>query len=269
MGKQRADALLVEKGLVESRTLAQRMVMAGQVRANGQIIPKPSTLLSEDASLEVETSPLYLSRGGYKLEAALEKFSIDVKDNVCADVGASTGGFTDCLLQHGATKVYAIDVGRGQLHWALRQDKRVVSMEKTNARDLANLPEQVDLVTIDVSFISLKLLLPVVRNWLKEAGLVIALIKPQFEAGKEEASRAKGVIRDPDVHRSVLEKVTAYARREDLFLADLALSPLKGPKGNVEFLAYLKPEKTSLAKSQRLFEDVLLMAAKKFPFEKE
>src|SRR3990170_7879484 len=185
MPKQRADELLVARGLAESRSQAQRLVMAGQVRAAGQVVAKPSSLLAPEVDLQVDTGPRFVSRGGEKLAAALAHFSVSVDGFVCADLGASTGGFTDCLLQHGAARVYAIDVGKGQLHWRLRGHPRVRVIEGTNARALASLPEPISLATIDVSFISLKLLLPVVMAWFSDRhGEIIGLIKPQFEAGK-------------------------------------------------------------------------------------
>lgn len=238
MPKQRVDALLVERGLAESRSQAQRLVMAGQVRANGQVVPKASNLLPDEISLEVIKGPRYVSRGGEKLEAGLEQFAVDPAGSVCADVGSSTGGFTDCLLQHGAAKVYAIDVGKGQLHWKLRQDPRVVVMEETNARNVSELPEKVSLVTIDASFISVKTLLPGIKVWLDEKGQLIALIKPQFEAGRQEASRGEGVIRDPEIHRRILSDVLGFTQQNGFGLLGLIRSPLVGPKGNVEFLLW-------------------------------
>jgi 23S rRNA (cytidine1920-2'-O)/16S rRNA (cytidine1409-2'-O)-methyltransferase len=248
MPKVRLDVLLVERGLVESRSLAQRLVMAGQVRVNGQVAVKPAVTVPVDILIEIEQSPPFVSRGGEKLEAALREFGLPVEGLVCADVGASTGGFTDCLLQHGAAKVYAIDVGQGILHWKLRQDARVVVMEKTNARFLKSLPESVDLVTVDASFISLKLLLPVLNGWLRSSepgtegitGTVITLVKPQFEAGRSQVSRGQGVVRDTQVHRQVLFDVLNYARQEGYSIRGLVQSPLKGPKGNLEFLAWLE-----------------------------
>jgi 23S rRNA (cytidine1920-2'-O)/16S rRNA (cytidine1409-2'-O)-methyltransferase len=240
MVKARLDLLMVERGLAESRSQAQRLVMAGQVRVNGQIVDKPSTSVQTDADLVIEKGPRYVSRGGEKLEAGLRDFDLDVRGLVCADVGASTGGFTDCLLQHGASRVYAIDVGQGILEWKLRQNPQVVVMEGTNARHVQRLPETVDLVTIDASFISLKILLPVIVKWFrKEAGIALALVKPQFEAGKIEASRGKGVIRDEIVHRQVLVDVLSAAQEVNFQLKGLVRSPLVGPKGNVEFLTYL------------------------------
>jgi 23S rRNA (cytidine1920-2'-O)/16S rRNA (cytidine1409-2'-O)-methyltransferase len=240
--KERLDVLVVERGLAESRAKAQRLIMAGQVRVEGEVILKPGTLIPVSASIEVVEGMRYVSRGGEKLEAALEGFDLTHLEGwVCADVGASTGGFTDCLLAHGAARVYAIDVGYGQLHWKLRQDPRVVVMERTNVRYLTTLPKQVDLVTIDVSFISLKLVLPTVKVWLKPEGKIIALIKPQFEAGPSESARGKGVIRDARVHRRVLEDVLAFAKTIGLTPQGLIRSPLLGPKGNVEFLTLLTP----------------------------
>jgi 23S rRNA (cytidine1920-2'-O)/16S rRNA (cytidine1409-2'-O)-methyltransferase len=241
MKKVRVDILLVERGLAESRSLAQRLVMAGQVRADGQVVAKPSVSYPQDVKLEVDLGPKYVSRGGEKLEGALEAFQLDVSGMVCADIGASTGGFSDCLLQKGARKVYAIDVGQGILHWNLRKDQRVVVMEGTNARHVEKLPEAIDLVTVDASFISLKILLPVFKHWYGEqGGQAVVLVKPQFEAGRKEAARGKGVIRDPEVHRRVLEEILSFAAAEGFGVLGLALSPVAGPKGNIEFLAWLE-----------------------------
>jgi 23S rRNA (cytidine1920-2'-O)/16S rRNA (cytidine1409-2'-O)-methyltransferase len=258
MVKVRVDILLVERGLAESRSQAQRLVMAGQVRADGQVVSKPSVTVPSNVKLSVDEGPAYVSRGGEKLAAALASFEIDVTGKTCADVGASTGGFTDCLLQHGAKKVYAIDVGQGILHWGLRQDGRVVVMEGTNARYLNELPEPVDFITIDASFISIKLLLPVMVNWFdKNRGQIAALIKPQFEAGRKESSRGKGVIRDPEVHRRVLEDMLSFAETQGFGVEGLVRSPLVGPKGNVEFLAHLVyPGGTKLDIS-RLIDEVV------------
>ncbi len=237
----RVDILLVERGLVESRSLAQRLVMAGQVRADGQVVAKPSVSYLPDVKLEVDLGPKYVSRGGEKLEGAIETFQLEVSGLVCADIGASTGGFTDCLLQNGARKVYAIDVGQGILHWKLRTDERVVVMEGTNARHLERLPKPVDLVTVDASFISLKLLLPVFKHWYgAKVGKAVVLVKPQFEAGRKQAARGKGVIKDPEIHRTVLEETLSFAVGEGFGILGLARSPITGPKGNIEFLAYLE-----------------------------
>jgi len=245
MPKSRLDVLLVERGLIESRSLAQRMVMAGQVRVNGQVLIKPADKVEDQAELTIDHGPRFVSRGGEKLEAALLAFGLEeLKGAVCADVGASTGGFTDCLLQHGASRVFCIDVGYGILHWKIRQDPRVEVMERTNARNVFSLPQPVQLVTIDASFISLKILLPVVRGWFEEIGQVVALIKPQFEAGRQDAAKGEGVIRDPAVHQKVLYEVLTAAGQEGFEISGLIRSPLLGPKGNTEFLVWLKTPRT-------------------------
>lgn len=236
----RLDVLLVERGMVESRALAQRLIMAGQVRVNGQVALKPAVSVVADAPIDIEHGPPYVSRGGEKLAAALLAFPIVVAGKVCADVGASTGGFSDCLLQAGAQKIYAIDVGKGVLHWKLRQDQRMVVMENTNARFVETLPEPVELSVIDVSFISLKVLLPVVAGWYAGSGDLVALIKPQFEAGRAEVAHGDGVIRDPNIHRSVLQDVLRHAGSVGYTARGLIRSPLLGPKGNVEFLVWLE-----------------------------
>src|SRR5690349_14921251 len=242
MPKVRLDVLLVERGLAESRAKAQALIMAGQVRVADQVTLKPASAVSTDSVLTVDSGPRFVSRGGEKLDAALEAFHMDVTGLVCADVGASTGGFTDCLLQRGAAKVYAIDVGKGILHWKLRNDPRVVVMEETNARFVESLPEPVSFVTIDASFISLKILLPVTKKWAplqlppfsSKRGGVLALIKPQFEAGRRDVARGDGVIRDPQIHRQVLLDVLSFAQQEGFQVRGLIKSPLLGPKGNTE-----------------------------------
>lgn len=252
MPKVRLDVLLVERGLAESRAKAQALIMAGQVRVAGQTTLKPATAIPPDSVLTVDSGPRFVSRGGEKLEGALNAFAMDVTGLTCADVGSSTGGFTDCLLQRGAAKVYAIDVGKGILHWKLRNDPRVVVMEETNARFVESLPEDMSLVTVDASFISLKILLPVIKKWFfrlssfsdegktkEERRDIIALIKPQFEAGKKDVSRGDGVIRDPEIHRQVLTDVLNYAKEEGFVIQGLIRSPLLGPKGNAEFLVRL------------------------------
>jgi 23S rRNA (cytidine1920-2'-O)/16S rRNA (cytidine1409-2'-O)-methyltransferase len=245
MEKTRLDVLLVERGLADSRSLAQRLVMAGQVRVNGQVMLRAAANVLPDARLEIDHGPRFVSRGGEKLEAALQAFSIDVSGQVCADVGASTGGFSDCLLQRTATRVYAIDVGHGILDWKLRQDPRVVVMEGTNARFVETLPEPVQIVTMDTSFISIKILLPVVKEWFPVVhgiprGTLVALIKPQFEAGRQLVGRGKGVIRDPAVHRQVLEDILGFAIEIGYSVRGLIRSPLLGPKGNTEFLTWME-----------------------------
>lgn len=234
----RLDVLLVQRGLVQSRELARRLIMAGEVTVDGQPADKPGTRVPAGADLTLKVAPPFVSRGGEKLDAALSAFGVDVAGMVCADVGASTGGFTDCLLQRGAARVYAIDVGYGQLDYRLRQDARVVVMERTNARYVETLPEPVSVVSVDASFISLRLLLPVIRGWLTTPAAVIPLIKPQFEAGRSDVGKG-GVVRDPAIHRRVLEEVLAAAQAEGYAVRGLIRSPLKGPAGNVEFLAWL------------------------------
>lgn len=237
--KLRIDKLLTDRGLVESLSMAQRMVMAGRVRANDQIVLNPATLVDLMTILAIEQRPRFVSRGGEKLNTALQAFAVVVSGCACADVGASTGGFTDCLLQNGARLVYAIDVGHGILDWKLRRESRVVVMEDTNARHVERLPEAVSLVTVDASFISLKALLPVVKGWLTTPGEVIALIKPQFEASRVQAARVKGVIRDPHVHRMVLLDILNFSQQEGYDVRAILRSPLLGQKGNTEFFAYL------------------------------
>jgi len=244
--KKRLDVMLVERKLIDSRQQAQRLIMAGQVMVDGRVVDKPGTRVSQEADITLKETLPYVSRGGLKLEAALDRFAIEVTGVIAADVGASTGGFTDCLLQHGASKVYAIDVGYGQLAWRLRNDPRVVVMERVNVRYLEGLPEPVDLATVDVSFISLELVLPAVIGFLKPHGDIVALIKPQFEAGRKQVGKGGGrkqvgkggVVKDPEVHRAVLCKVLLWADGHGLTVHGLMASPLKGPAGNVEFLAH-------------------------------
>jgi 23S rRNA (cytidine1920-2'-O)/16S rRNA (cytidine1409-2'-O)-methyltransferase len=239
--KQRLDRLLVERGLVATRSQAKVLVMAGEVRVNGATAVKASMLVGMDAILELVAPAPYVSRGGYKLAAALEQFEIDVSGMVCADVGACTGGFTDVLLQSSATRVYAIDVGYGQLDWKIRQDSRVHVMERTNARHVESLPERIDFACVDVSFISLRLVLPAIRNWLLPDGQVVALIKPQFEAGPELVGKG-GIVRSPDVHARVLQDVLSWSQEHEFVPAGLIRSPITGAQGNVEFLAWLKKD---------------------------
>lgn len=240
--KERLDLLLVERELAESRQQAQRLIMAGQVTVDGGVVDKPGTRVPVSAEVEVAGALPYVSRGGYKLAAALDAFALEVEGLIAADIGASTGGFTDCLLQRGAARVYAIDVGYGQLAWKLRQDPRVVVMDRVNARYLERLPEAVDLATVDVSFISLRLVLPALVGWLGPAGQIVALVKPQFEAGREQVGKG-GVVRDPAVHRAVLLEILCWAAGHGLGLMGLIRSPLTGPAGNVEFLAHWVPGK--------------------------
>ncbi len=237
--KVRLDELLVARGLAENRSQAQRLIMAGQVLWADQVLDKPGHRAPEDADLRVKQGLPYVSRGGLKLAAALDAFGVDPTGWVCADIGASTGGFTDCLLQRGAARVYAVDVGYGQLAWSLRQDPRVVSLERANIRHLASLPESVALATIDVSFIGLGLVLPRVVELLAPGGQVIALIKPQFEVDRGLVSEG-GVVRDPSLHRAVIERVLCEAAGMGLAPAGVIRSPITGPAGNVEFLAWLR-----------------------------
>lgn len=241
--KQRLDVLIFERNLVSSREKARAMIMAGEVLVDGYRIDKPGTQIHKTAEITLIGKPRFVSRGGEKLAHALGTFGIDVTDYICADVGASTGGFTDCLLQNGAAKVYAIDVGYGQLDYNLRQDDRVVVFDRTNARYLEKLPDPINIVTIDASFISLKLLLPVVKNWLLSEATIISLIKPQFEAGKKDVSKG-GVVRDSGIHIRVLTEVLNFAIKSSFSLKGLTKSPLKGPAGNIEFLAWLQYGKT-------------------------
>jgi 23S rRNA (cytidine1920-2'-O)/16S rRNA (cytidine1409-2'-O)-methyltransferase len=235
--KERLDILLHKKGLAESRERARRMIMAAQVLVDGQVIDKPGARVPSNAVLAIKERLRYVSRGGLKLEAALQAFGLDVRGVLAADIGASTGGFTDCLLQHGAARVYAIDVGYGQLAWRLRRDSRVVVMERVNARYLRELPEPVDLATVDVSFISLTLVLPAVMPLLKPEGQIISLIKPQFEAGPHQVGKG-GVVKDPAVHHAVLCNVLGWAAANGLRTNGVIASPLRGPAGNVEFFAH-------------------------------
>ncbi len=240
MKKERLDVILVQKGLVESRDKAKRTIMAGLVTVDGQIEDKAGQKFDPEQEFVVKQKLCpYVSRGGLKLEKAMESFPIHLQDGVCMDMGASTGGFTDCMLQNGARKVYALDVGYGQLDYKLRVDPRVVNMEKTNIRylDTDLIEEPVDFVSIDVSFISVKHMFPVVKKVLDAAGHMVCLIKPQFEAGREQVGK-NGIVRDPAVHRQVIEKVIGYALQNGLRPLGLAYSPVKGTKGNIEYLLY-------------------------------
>ena len=244
--KKRLDVLLVEQGYADSRTKAQAIIMSGQVYVDGQKADKPGTSYEESVALEVRgASCPYVSRGGLKLEKALRDFGVDPTGFVCSDSGASTGGFTDCLLQQGASKVFAIDVGYGQLDWKIRSDPRVVVMERTNVRYVTpeQLGEPLDLSVIDVSFISLKIVLPVIKTFLKSTGQVLCLIKPQFEAGKEKVGK-KGVVREPETHKEVLDNFVALANELEFKILGLTFSPVKGPEGNIEFLGHLTLDET-------------------------
>lgn len=242
--KKRLDVLLVEKGFADSREKAKRLIMSGIVYVDNIKEDKAGSTFEETKNIEVRGTTLkYVSRGGLKLEKAMENFPVKLQGTVCMDVGSSTGGFTDCMLQNGAVKVYSVDVGHGQLDWKLRNDERVVVMEKTNIRYVTpeNIDELLDFASIDVSFISLtKVLLPV-YNLLKEDGEIICLIKPQFEAGREKVGK-HGVVRDKKVHKEVIDMVLSYAQSINLYVSGLTFSPVKGPEGNIEYLAYLKKQ---------------------------
>ncbi len=241
MAKKRLDVLLVEQGLIDTRQKAQATIMSGLVYVNGQKVDKSGASTDENASIEVRGKALkYVSRGGLKLEKAMATFPIDLHGKISADIGASTGGFTDCMLQNGASKVYAVDVGYGQLAWSLRNDPRVVCLERTNARYLTHeqIPDVLDFASIDVSFISLKLILPTLRALMSENGQVACLVKPQFEAGREKVGK-KGVVRDPAVHLEVLEHFLEHAAQANFNVAGLTYSPIRGPEGNIEYLGFL------------------------------
>ena len=240
--KERLDVLLVKRGLAESREKAKAVIMAGEVFVNNQREDKAGQTFPVTAAIEVRGKKMkYVSRGGYKLEKAMESFPIVLNDCVCMDVGSSTGGFTDCMLQNGATKVYAVDVGYGQLDWKLRGDPRVVCMERTNARYLTHeqIPEELDFASVDVSFISLRLILPALDGLLSPEGEAVCLVKPQFEAGREKVGK-KGVVRDPAVHLEVLEAFLEHAKESNFTVLGITYSPIRGPEGNIEYLGYLR-----------------------------
>ena len=243
--KERIDVLLVKKNLVQSRERAKTTIMAGMVIVDGNKIDKAGTMVKENADIRVLGNQIpYVSRGGLKLEKAIKEFGVELKGKVTADIGASTGGFTDCMLQNGAVKVFAIDVGYGQLAWSLRTDERVVNMERTNVRNVTpeDIGQLIDLASIDVAFISLEKVLPAVKAMLKPDGQVVALIKPQFEAGKEKVGK-KGVVRDPKVHLEVIHKVIDTAREMEFVTKELTFSPVKGPEGNIEYLVWLTKDR--------------------------
>lgn len=238
MSKKRLDILLVERELVESRQRAQALILAGKVEVQGTASIKAGSLVDEGAQITIREPLKYVSRGGYKLEGALSSFAVDPSGKICADVGASTGGFTDVLLQRGAARIYALDVGYGQIAWKLRTDPRVIVMDRLNARYLDSLPEVIDLATIDVSFISLTQILPAVKLILAPRGETIALVKPQFEAGRAEVGKG-GIVRDESVHRAVMDKIARYAVRNDWDVLGMYRSPIQGAGGNAEFFIHL------------------------------
>lgn len=257
--KERLDVLLVSRGLVPSRERAKASIMAGLVYVDNQKVDKSGTLVSATADIIVRGDSIgYVSRGGLKLKKALSSFSIDLQGKVMADIGASTGGFTDCALQNGAKRVYAIDVGYGQLAWSLRTDDRVVNMERTNIRNVTveSLGESLDFISIDVAFISLTKVLPVVKELLAPGGTVVALIKPQFEAGREKVGK-KGVVKDPLVHKSVIKKVLDESQELGLYPINLTYSPVKGPEGNIEYLALLTNQLSEKTISYNEIEEIV------------
>ncbi len=239
--KKRLDTILTEKNIVESKHKAQAMILAGQVFVNNIKVDKPGKKFTEDIEIEIKAFPKFVSRGGFKLEFALNQFNVELRDKICMDVGASTGGFTDCLLQYGAKKVYAIDVGYGQLHYKLRNNPKVINIEKCNFRYIKSnrILDLIDLCTIDVSFISLKLIIPKCLDFLKDNGEIIALIKPQFEAGKDEVGKG-GIVKDPIIHKKVISNLKDFFSSINLSVLSLVESPILGQKGNKEFLIYLK-----------------------------
>ncbi len=261
MSKERIDVLLVEKGFFESREKAKASIMAGVVYANEQKVDKAGEEVSVDAKIEVrENICPYVSRGGLKLEKAIKFFGVYLKDKTCMDIGASTGGFTDCMLQNGAKKVFSVDVGYGQFAWKLRQDPRVVCMERTNIRYVTDeqIGEKLDFASIDVSFISLTKVLPVAFNLLKDDGEVVALIKPQFEAGREQVGK-KGVVRDSNVHKEVIEKIIEFSKSIGFCVKNLSFSPIKGPEGNIEFLLYLGKSGDTIVDVDKVVEETKIL----------
>lgn len=243
--KIRLDQRIVQLGLLESREKAKAMIMAGQVYVNGQKELKAGTNVKPEDSIEVRSSMEFVSRGGYKLKKAVSVFPITLKDKICMDIGASTGGFSDCMLQNGAKKVYCVDVGYGQLAWKIRSDPRVVNLERTNIRYVTDeqVTDKIDFASVDVSFISLELVLPVAYNLLSDDGETVCLIKPQFEAGRENVGK-KGVVRDINVHKNVINKIYLFAKQLGFAVCGLDFSPIKGPEGNIEYLIYLKKQGT-------------------------
>ncbi len=244
--KRRLDRLLVDRQLAPTRSKAAAMIMAGEVKVNDRLVDKPGAMIQFDATIKLKPKPRYVGRGGLKLEAALQAFDIDPVGKVCADVGASTGGFTDCLLQHGAAKVYAIDVGSGIIDYRLRIDDRIILLENTNARHLDRLPEQPDLVVIDVSFISLRLIFPAIKRWIETGADIVALVKPQFEAGKSDVGKG-GIVRDLAVHRRVLTAIVDFAATLGLIPVDTTRSPITGAKGNIEYLLWLRHDSEAVS----------------------
>lgn len=261
--KERLDVLLVKRAMAESREKAKAIIMTGNVFVNEQREDKAGSTFPEDVSIEIKGTPMkYVSRGGYKLEKAVDLWQVPLDDKICMDVGSSTGGFTDCMLQNGAAKVYAIDVGTNQLAWKLRKDERVISMEQTNIRYVTreDVPEEIGFSSIDVAFISLKKVLLPVYRLLEEKGRVVALVKPQFEAGREKVGK-KGVVRDKKVHLEVVCEIMEYARKIGFTILALSFSPIKGPEGNIEYLLYLEKLEDFYASQEIEKEDALQIEA--------
>ncbi len=261
--KKRLDVMVYEAGFSDSRESARRLIMAGQIYVNGQKADKPGIQYKSDCKLEMRGKKIpYVSRGGLKLEKAIKTFGISLNGNVAMDIGASTGGFTDCMLQNGAKKVYSIDVGYGQLAWKLRTDPRVVNLERTNFRYLKkdDIQDNIDFFSVDVSFISLRIILPVAKNFLTSNGEAVCLIKPQFEAGRELVGK-KGVVRDPKVHFSVITNVCSFAKNSGFFVSGLDFSPIKGPEGNIEYLMHLKNSSQSTPPDHNIDIEALVQRA--------
>ncbi|WP_099188136.1 TlyA family RNA methyltransferase [Tepidibacter mesophilus] len=258
--KKRIDILLVENGHFESRERAKKSLMAGLVFVDGQRCDKPGTIVKEDCDITIKGKLIpYVSRGGLKLEKSIKNFDVDVKDKVCLDIGSSTGGFTDCMLQNGAKKVFSIDVGYGQLAWKLRQDDRVVCMERTNIRhvEIDDLGEYADFSSIDVSFISLRLVIPKAKELLKENGEIVALIKPQFEAGREKVGK-KGVVREKQTHIDVIKRIIEFVYQNEFDILNLDYSPVKGPEGNIEYLLHIKKNNGLNEKNELNYDETIL-----------
>lgn len=259
MAKKRADVLLYDKGLVSSREKGKRLIMSGSVYIGSRRIDKPGYSVDEEEEIYIKNNPLkFVSRGGLKLEKAIENFHLNLHNKICMDIGASTGGFTDCMLQNGASKVYAVDVGYGQIHWKIRSNEKVIVMDRTNIRNVTfeNIGEHLDFISIDVSFISLSIVLPVAKSLLKDNGEIVALIKPQFEAGRDKVGK-KGIVRDKATHFEVIEKILKISKELDLTPTSLTFSPVTGAKGNIEYLILLRKQVTKTIVEEALIYDLI------------
>lgn len=259
MAKKRADVLLYDKGLVPSREKGKRLIMSGSVYIGSRKIDKPGDSIDEDEEIYIKNNPLkFVSRGGLKLEKAIENFHLNLDNKTCMDIGASTGGFTDCMLQNGASKVYAVDVGYGQLDWKIRSNEKVIVMDRTNIRNVTfdNIGEYLDFISIDVSFISLSIVLPVAKSLLKNNGEIVALIKPQFEAGRDKVGK-KGIVRDKATHFDVIEKILKISKELELTPTSLTFSPVTGAKGNIEYLVLLKKQVIKTTVEEALIYDLI------------